>query len=58
SSFKPAFTPAQSSYSSAPSYGAGSAPAAGQYGPSSYPTYQQPASSMSAAPYQAQSQPY
>ncbi|KAF3360350.1 hypothetical protein VdG1_01310 [Verticillium dahliae VDG1] len=30
SSFKPAFTPAQSSYSSAPSYGAGSAPAAGQ----------------------------
>ncbi|PNH43517.1 hypothetical protein VD0004_g3966 [Verticillium dahliae] len=58
SSFKPAFTPAQSSYSGAPSYGAGSAPAAGQYGPSSYPTYQQPASSMSAAPYQAQSQPY
>ncbi|KAM0286961.1 hypothetical protein ACHAQH_000645 [Verticillium albo-atrum] len=58
SSFKPAFSSAQPSYSSAPSYGAGSAPAAGQYGPSSYPSYQQPASSVSAAPYHAQSQSY
>ncbi|KAM0332221.1 hypothetical protein ACHAQA_002496 [Verticillium albo-atrum] len=58
SSFKPAFSSAQSSYSSAPSYGAGSAPATGQYGPSSYPSYQQPAASVSAAPYQAQPQSY